>query len=267
MADQPLDVRRYEALEVRIYESPEELARAAAQRSAELLQKASPDGQPINVVFSTGASQFEFVGALRTRTDINFSRLNGFHLDEYLGISEDHPASFRRWLRDRIETPLAPHRFHYIDGNATDPEAECKRYTRLLAAHPIHLGLIGIGENGHIAFNEPGATDFHDPRSVRIITLDERSRSQQVDEGWFANVGDVPEQAITLTVPAILRSEAIISVVPAARKADAVQRALEGPIESSCPASILRRHPNACLFLDTASAAKLAPLSTEQDSH
>jgi len=267
MPEQAFDVRRYDALEVRIYHSPREVGRAAARRSAEILRAASRDGLATNVLFSTGASQFEYVDALRSQDDIDFSRMTGFHLDEYLGIPMDHPASFRRWLRDRVEVPLAPRRLHYIDGNGHEPETECERYARLLEAHPIHLALIGIGENGHIAFNEPDATDFDDPRSVRVITLDARSRSQQVDEGWFASVDEVPAQAITLTVPAILRSNAIISVVPAARKAAAVKRALEGPIDASCPASILRRHPNASLFLDAASAAKLAPVRTQQRSH
>ncbi|NLA59147.1 MAG: glucosamine-6-phosphate deaminase, partial [Firmicutes bacterium] len=214
----------------------------------------------VRLVFSTGASQFTFVDGLKEQ-EIDWNRIIGFHLDEYEGSSETHPASFRLWLRTRIVEPFKPAAFYFIEGDAPDPEAECQRYAKILEENPIDLGFIGIGENGHIAFNDPPVADFDDPLKVKIVELDEMCRRQQVGEGWFPTVDDVPKRALTLTVPAIMECKQIFSIVPDARKATAVQQALEGPISTACPASILRTHPNATLFLDRDSASKLAALA------
>lgn len=253
----PIAEKVYGNLKARIYKTKEELGRAAAELAAERVREILATKERANLLFSTGASQFEFVAALRD-VGIDWSRVAGFHLDEYKGMSPDHPASFRLWLRQRIEGPLRPAVFHYIEGDAPDPEAECERYAALIEANPIDLAFVGIGENGHIAFNDPPVADFNDPKLVKIVELDEACRRQQLGEGWFPTLEDVPREALTLTVPAIMRSKRIISVVPDERKAVAVQRALEGPIETACPASILRTHPDVTLFLDEASASKLS---------
>lgn len=250
----------YGRLQVKVYENKVDLGRAAARLAAQSINAMLSDREQISLVFSTGASQFQFVDGLKEQ-DIDWSRIVAFHLDEYERIDKTHPASFRLWLETRIEAPFQPGVFYYIEGDAPDAEAECQRYAQLLKKHPIDLGFIGIGENGHVAFNDPPVANFADPVKVKIVELDEMCRKQQVGEGWFPSIEDVPRRALTLTVPAIMECKQIISVVPDARKADAVQKALEGPISTACPASILRTHPNATLFLDRDSASKLTVLA------
>jgi glucosamine-6-phosphate deaminase len=250
----------YGQLQVNVYENKVDLGKAAAYLAAQSITAMLPNRERVNLVFSTGASQFQFVDGLKEQ-DIDWGKIAAFHLDEYEGIDETHPASFRLWLKTRIQEPFKPGAFYYIEGDAPDAEAECRRYAQLLEENPIDLGFIGIGENGHVAFNDPPVADFSDPVKVKIVELDEACRNQQVGEGWFPSIDDVPRRALTLTVPAIMECKQIISVVPDARKADAVQKALEGPISTACPASILRTHPNATLFLDKDSASKLAALA------
>lgn len=252
----PLRVFQVEKIQVKVFASKQELGRAAAREAAEAIAAAVAEKGRCNVAFATGASQFEFVAALREQR-IDWSRVAAFHLDEYLGMKADHPASFRRWLRERVQEPLGPATFHFIEGDAPDPQAEAERYARLLKENPIDLGFVGIGENGHIAFNDPPVADFADPQDVKIVELDEACRRQQLGEGWFPTLDDVPRQAITLTVPAIMRFRRIISVVPDRRKAQAVRDALQGPLGERCPASILRTHPHLTMYLDTESAALL----------
>lgn len=261
MTIKPVEERTYGngKLRVKIFANKEDLGKAAAKEAAEAvkaLQAAS--SRMINLLFSTGASQFEFVAALRDQSGIDWSKVAAFHLDEYKGMKDDHPASFRLWLRTRIENPLKPGVFHYIIGDAQDIDAECERYAKLIKENPIDIGFIGVGENGHIAFNDPPVADFNDPKLVKVVQLDEACRRQQLGEGWFPTLEDVPKEAISLTVPAIMACKKIISVVPDLRKANAIQKALEGPIATSCPASILRTHPDATVFLDLDSASKLA---------
>jgi glucosamine-6-phosphate deaminase len=208
-------------------------------------------------VVATGNSQLAFVRALRDEPDIPWQAVTIFHMDEYLGIPADHPASFRRWIKENIEDPFSPARVHYIDGDVEDPEAESRRYEQLLKEAPLDLVCLGIGENGHIAFNEPYQANFQDPLWVRKIELDDRSRKQQVGEGHFAGVDDVPRFAISLTVPALLAPQAVQATVPELRKASAVRAALTGPVSTACPASVLREHPNAVLFLDGESSSLL----------
>lgn len=249
----------YEKLQVKVYENKVDLGKAAASHVAETISTMLTKQKRVNIVFSTGASQFQFVDGLKEQ-DIDWSKIAAFHLDEYEGIDKAHPASFRLWLKTRIEEPFKPGAFYYIEGDAPNAEAECERYTKLLKENPLDIGLIGIGENGHVAFNDPPVADFSDPKKVKIVELDEMCRKQQVGEGWFPTVDDVPRRALTLTVPAIMECKTIVSVVPDARKAEAVKNALEGPISTACPASILRTHPKATLFLDKDSASKLAAL-------
>lgn len=241
---------------VEIYESKEKLGQAAARTAANIMQNTLKQNEVANVAFATGASQFEFVDALGDE-HINWQRIVAFHLDEYLGMQDDHPASFRRWLRERIVERYAPRAVHYVQGDADDAEVEAARYSRLLEQNPVHLGCVGIGENGHIAFNDPPVADFSDPHKVKVVELDHACRMQQLGEGWFPTLDDVPHRALTLTVPAIMQFQHIVSVVPDERKAEAVKNALQGEMITRCPASILRTHPNLTLFLDEGSASLL----------
>ena len=254
----PIRSFRTDALAVEVYESGEALGRAAAKRVAAELMSAIREVGSGNLLLATGTSQFAFLDALARDHSVDWLQTTVFHLDEYEGLSDRHPASFRRYLRERILDQVRPVRLHLLQGDAPDIDAEVARYASLLKTHPIHVACIGIGENGHIAFNDPGVADFADPLPVKVVELDASCRRQQVGEGWFKTLDEVPTRALTLTIPAIMASRMISCVVPDLRKAQAVQHALEGPISTACPATILRRHPNARLFLDTDSASLLA---------
>lgn len=256
MSNGPIRTFQVERARVEVYSSNEALGAAAAERAAQVVGEVLARKVHANWAFATGASQFELIAALR-KTAVPWERVVGLHLDEYLGIRSDHPASFRKWLIERVKEPLKPGAFHFIEGDAPDPQAECRRYAQLLQEHAVDLGFVGIGENGHIAFNDPPVADFADEQAVKIVELDEACRQQQLGEGWFPSFDDVPTHALTLTVPTIMSFAAILSIVPDARKAEAVRNALQGPVDTSCPASILRTHPNITLFLDEASASKL----------
>lgn len=235
---------------VRVFGTSRELGAAAAQHTAEVLCSALRRGEPARMIMATGNSQLEFVEALRKHPEVPWGRVTVFHMDEYIGMPSTHPASFARWLKEKVSDWLQPGTVHYIDGAAPDLDVECQRYEELLKEAPIELTCMGIGENGHVAFNEPDATDFGDDHWMRLISLDEASRVQQVVEGHFPTVEEVSKKAITLTVPVLLSGRVIQIVVPGARKANAVRRALHGPVSPSCPASILRLQANATLFLD-----------------
>jgi len=204
---------------------------------------------------ATGASQFEFLEALTSRPDIDWSRVEMFHLDEYIGLPADHPASFRRFLLERLIRPAGITRYHLLDGEA-DPAEVCARVGRALQSAPIDCAFIGIGENGHLAFNDPPA-DFSTDEPYIVVELDAACRQQQVGEGWFPSIADVPSRAITVSIQGLLDSREIICIVPDARKAQAVQRCLEGPVTPDAPASVLQTHPDTTVYLDSASAALL----------
>ncbi len=209
-----------------------------------------------NLILATGTSQFPFLEALKER-DIDWKKITVFHLDEYKGISDRHPASFRKYLKDRILDAVSPKEIYFLNGDTENIEKEMDRYTSALKEHDIDIACIGIGENGHIAFNDPPVADFDDPKLVKLVTLDDACRNQQLGEGWFPTLADVPEQALTLTIPAIMACKAISCVVPDQRKAKAVYDTLYNPVGTDCPASILRTHPKARLFLDQGSAARI----------
>jgi glucosamine-6-phosphate deaminase len=204
---------------------------------------------------ATGASQFELLEALTRRRDVDWSRVVMFHLDEYIGLPEDHPASFRRYLRERLIEPTGITRHHLLDGNA-DPGEACMRVGAALQEAPIDCACLGIGENGHLAFNDPPA-DFDTAAPYIVVHLDEACRRQQVGEGWFASVDEVPGRAITISVRQLLLAREIVCAVPDARKAEAVRRCLEGPVDPAAPASILQTHADVTIYLDTSSAALL----------
>jgi glucosamine-6-phosphate deaminase len=252
-----LEEHIYGALPVVIGASPEEIGAAAAAGFAEAARRAVDERGDISVILATGNSQLAFVAALAARDDIPWHRITVLHMDEYLGMEDDHPASFRRWMRERIVAPLHPRRFEGVRGDHVPVEEELARYDRLLRDDPPAICVMGIGENGHLAFNEPPA-DFTTTDLVRVVEMDEVSRAQQVGEGHFPDLDATPRQAISLTIPALLAPDAVFVLVPEARKAEAVRSALEGPITPSMPASILREQPHARVYLDAESSALLA---------
>lgn len=247
----------YGAARVRIHASQEVLGTAAAQQAAGLIRAAVAQSGRARIVVATGNSQLAMIGALAGQEGVDWKRVDIFHMDEYVGISHDHPASFRKWIRTRVEEKVRPGSMEYLEGDAPDLEAEMARYARLLSAGPIDLAFVGIGENGHIAFNDPAVADFEDPLMVKRVVLDRACRRQQVDEGHFENIDAVPREALTLTCPALFRAQSWICFVPEARKAKAVRNALEGPISTVCPGSLVRTHPNTTVYLDADSSALL----------
>lgn len=243
-----------ENLSIEIYGQSKEMGAAAADYVTRKLNDAIVKKGGANLILATGASQFSFLEALQTK-EIDWGKITVFHLDEYKGISESHPASFRKYLKERILNKVAPKKIYFLNGDAANLQLEIKNYEEALQAHPIDIACIGIGENGHIAFNDPAVADFQDPKLVKVVELDEACRNQQLGEGWFPSFDDVPKEAVTLTITAIMNCEAISCVVPDERKAQAVYNSLYGDISASCPASILRTHPETVLFLDKASAS------------
>jgi len=250
----PLKAFQADRLAVEVHSDRQALGRAAAARAASILRDAVTREGRAAAVFAAAASQNEFLAALRADHTIDWPRITAFHLDEYTGIPSTHPASFRRFLKERLmdRVPLAA--FHELAGDAPDLPAEAERYTGLLYENRPVLVALGIGENGHLAFIDPGECDFADPATVRIVHLDQVCRMQQVHDGAFAGIDEVPEGALSLTIPFFLRTPHAVVSVPGPAKRAAVAAALAGPIEERCPASALRRHPDAVLYLDPASA-------------
>lgn len=246
------------SLSVVAYQTQEDMGSAAAAMAGEILRAAVARNGTGRVILATGNSQYAFVKALRHAADVPWARIVAFHMDEYIGIDSNHPASFRRWMRERVEEPLGL-QMNYIDGDAEDVQAECDRYEALVREAPIDLVCMGIGENGHLAFNEPGDADFGDSRWARVISLQPQSIAQQVGEGHFPNPESVPTQAITLTIPALLSAPNVIVSAPEKRKAAAVAATLTAGISNECPATILRTS-GGTLFLDSESVSAYAEL-------
>lgn len=252
----PLATWKVDDLEVRVYPDREAMGAAAAEEFAKFLVTL-PDTQPcVNVVFAAAPSQNEFLAALASRGDIDWRHVQAFHLDEYVGLSREAPQKFMNYLKKHIFDKVPLKRVYYIDEGGVSAEESCRRYADLLRANPLDVACLGVGENGHIAFNDPHVADFADSELVKIVELDETSRRQQVHDGCFKELREVPTHAITVTIPTIMAAKRIICVVPGQTKQEAVRRTLQGPISPACPASILRRHSNATLFLDV-EAAKL----------
>lgn len=253
---QPTKSFTKDLLNVRIYETSGEMGQAAAEFVEQKLQEAIQQKGSANLILATGASQFSFLEALKRKT-IEWDKITVFHLDEYKGLSDQHPASFRKYLRERILDIVNPGKVYLINGDAENLAETIWEYERLLATHPIDVACIGIGENGHIAFNDPPVADFNDPHLVKVVELDEACRRQQLGEGWFPTLDDVPKEAVSLTITAIMNCKTISCVVPDNRKADAVHDTLYGKISTNCPATILRKHPDTVLFLDKSSAKRI----------
>lgn len=245
----------YDQLKVKVFQSDKELGQASAEFVEMQLNEAIQHKGSANLILATGASQFSFLEALREKV-IAWDKITVFHLDEYKGISEQHPASFRKYLKERILDIVKPGQVYLINGDAENMDEMLNEYEALLAAHPIDIACIGIGENGHIAFNDPPA-DFNDPHLIKVVQLDEACRRQQFGEGWFPTLDDVPQEAVSLTIPAIMNCKIISCVVPDERKSTAVYNTLYGEISTACPASILRTHRNATLFIDLPAASQI----------
>ena len=245
-------------MHVAIHADRRTLGRAAATAAASGIRAACRDRGAAHVVVATGASQFEVLAALAAEPDVPWAAVTLHHLDEYVGLPADHPASFRRYLHERFVDllPVRPAAFHEIDGGA-DPEAECRRLAGLVPDGDFDVGLVGIGENAHLAFNDPPA-DFTTRDAHIVVTLDEACRRQQVGEGWFRSLGDVPTRAISMSIRRILASRMLVCSVPGPKKAWAVRAAVEGPVTPDVPASVLQEHPDCRLHLDRDSAARLA---------
>jgi glucosamine-6-phosphate deaminase len=241
---------------IRIFDDELALARAAADRAADALQHAITERGHARIIAATGASQFEFLDALTAQRDIDWANVEMFHLDEYIGLPADHPASFRKYLRQRLISRTGITQFHFLDAE-TDPRAVAQKVGMALNSAPVDVAFVGIGENGHLAFNDPPA-DFETEQPYLVVNLDLACRRQQVGEGWFASVAEVPTQAISMSIRQILKANEILVIVPDARKAQAVKACFEGEFSPLAPASILRNHPNTTVYLDRESSALLS---------
>lgn len=246
----------HHGLHVSIFPRVDDLGRAAAAKSAEIITAAIRDRGQARILVATGNSQFALVQHLVT-AQVDWSRVDAFHLDEYVGIDAGHPASFRHWIRTRFEQKVRPRSMHYLLGDAPNPDVEAARYSNLLLAGPIDLAFVGIGENGHVAFNDPHVADFNDPLTVKRVELDTACRTQQVREGHFPDIAAVPREALSVTCTGLMRAAHWVCSVPELRKAEAVKNSLEGSITPACPGSLVRLHPSAFLYLDLESSSKL----------
>ena len=242
-------------MEIVISGTKQELGKKAAVKGAELIRRAILESGKANIIVATGASQFEMLNEL-VKEDIDWSVVTAFHLDEYVGMSELHPASFRKYLKERFVDVVSPKEFIYVNGDS-DPFQECVHLGKLISKHPIDVAFVGIGENSHLAFNDPPA-DFETEEAYLVVTLNEACRRQQLGEGWFSAVSDVPEKAISMSIMQIMKSKAIICCVHDLRKAEAVKKTIEGSISPAIPASIMRQHPVTWLYLDNDSASLLS---------
>ena len=246
-----------EKLSIKKADSRAEMGKVAAADAEKVIAKLIAERGEINMIFAAAPSQNEMLENLLASKQIDWSRVNAFHMDEYVGLPEGDSHTFGVYLKEHIFGKVPFKSIHYIHGDAADPEAECARYAELLAQYPVDVVCLGIGENGHIAFNDPPVADFKDPKAVKIVKLDEVCRNQQVNDGCFPNLDSVPTHAITLTIPSLLAAKHMFCVVPAPTKAMAVKNTIYGPISEACPASILRTHDSVTLYCDADSGCYL----------
>ena len=242
-------------MEMHVLENKKELGEAAGRKAEELLRNAIDKNGRAAFIAATGASQFEFLETLTGSSMIDWSKTTMFHLDEYAGMHESHPASFRRYLKERLIDKVHPGEVYLIRGD-NDPEKECERINGIISRYSVDAAFVGIGENGHLAFNDPPA-DFETEKPYIVVKLDEKCRRQQFGEGWFKTLEEVPDKAISMSIKQIMKSKAVICTVPDKRKAEAVKNCLEGEISPLFPASILRKHPRMFMFLDKDSSSLL----------
>lgn len=244
-------------MEKLIFKTKQQLGRAAAEIAKNLIINCLQHKNKVNIILATGASQFETLENLTESQEIDFSKITMFHLDEYIGLNENHPASFRRYLKERFVNKVKKLKaVHFINPDQKNPQAECDRLNQIIKDHHINIAFVGIGENAHLAFNDPPA-DFDTDKPYIIVNLNEECRKQQVNEDWFNTIADVPARAVSMSIRQIMKSDFIICSVPDKRKARAVKDTLTGPVTNMCPASILQTHDNCKIFLDEDSASLL----------
>lgn len=247
-----------DTLRVKVMKDRAEMGRVSASDIRERILSLLKEQESIRIIFAAAPSQNDVLDSLVAYTDIPWQRIHAYHMDEYIGLPRNAPQGFGNFLRARIFDRVAFASVNLIDCEAKDAQAECARYAGLLRSNPADIVMMGIGENGHIAFNDPGVADFRDPEMVKVVPLDDMCRQQQVNDGCFARIEEVPKYALTLTCPALVRAPHLFCIVPAATKAKAVERTLNGTVSQACPATILRTCPDATLYLEPASAALLS---------
>ena len=239
-----------DSLTVKVYNSSTDLTQDAAKEAQEYIQSLLNSQEIVTIVLATGNSQLQFLHLLTTAPEIDWSRIILYHLDEYLGIAADHPGSFRYYLTEKVVNKINPRQFHFIKGDAAQPLIECRRYTKLLQQQAIDLCMLGIGDNGHLAFNEPSIANFEDSETVKLIKLESETRQQQVNGGYFFDINSVPKYAYTLTIPAICSAKKIFCLAPGRHKAEVVNKTLTAPISTQFPATVLRTQSQATLFCE-----------------
>ncbi len=249
-------------LEIKIFDTRQEMGENAAAAIADKIRELQKSQEFVNIIFASAPSQNEFLASLLTEKGIVWEKINAFHMDEYIGLPGDAPQAFGNFLKVKLFDKVPLNSVWYLDGNATDIEEECKRYAALLEEYPTDIVCLGIGENGHLAFNDPHVAFFDDPLIVKQVELDNACRQQQVNDGCFATFTDVPEKALTLTIPVLFKAKYAFCIVPGEKKADAIYHTVEEDIKEEFPSTILRNHPNAILFIDKASSGRLKEISS-----
>lgn len=249
-------------LEVQIFDNRQEMGTSAAKKVAEKIRELLKTKEFINIIFASAPSQNEFLDVLSEEKNIAWERINAFHMDEYVGLASDAPQNFGYFLKIRLFDKIPLHSIHYLNGNAADIEAECERYSQLLTDFPTDIVCLGIGENCHLAFNDPHVAFFDDPLIVKKVSLDEACRQQQVNDACFDSFDEVPQHALTITIPALLKAQYAYAIVPGPKKAEAIQHTIEDEISEEFPSTILRNHPDAILYIDRDSAGRLTEISS-----
>lgn len=249
-------------LEVKIFDNRQEMGFTAAKTVAEKIRELLKTKEFLNIIFASAPSQNEFLSILSKEENIAWERINAFHMDEYVGLASDAPQNFGYFLKTRLFDKIPLHSVHYLNGNAEDIEAECERYAQLLTDFPTDIVCLGIGENCHLAFNDPHVAFFDDPKIVKKVSLDEACRQQQVNDACFDSFDEVPQYALTITIPALLKAQYAYAMVPGLKKAEAIQHTIEDEISEAFPSTILRNHTGAILYIDKDSAGRLTQISS-----
>jgi glucosamine-6-phosphate deaminase len=247
-------------LNVRIYPTRDQMGKGCGAEAGSCLRRLLAEKEEVNIIFASAPSQLDALAALREEPEIAWERVNAFHMDEYVGLPAGAPQSFGNYIKTHFFNLVKFKQVFYMNGNAPDLEQECERYAALLRQYPVDISFVGIGENGHLAFNDPHIANFNDPRLVKLNSdMDPTCRQQQVTDGWFADPSLVPQQAITITIPGLMAAQYVYAIVPGPTKQQIVKQCIEWPVGTDCPATILRQHPAAQLYLDASSAALLTP--------
>lgn len=249
-------------LEVKIFDTRQEMGENAAKTVAGKIRELLKTKEFLNIIFASAPSQNEFLAVLSEEKNIAWERINAFHMDEYVGLANDAPQNFGYFLKTRLFDKIPLHSVHYLNGNATDIEAECERYSKLLTDFPTDIVCLGIGENCHLAFNDPHVAFFDDPLIVKQVSLDDACRQQQVNDACFDSFDEVPQYALTITIPALLKAQYAYAIVPGTKKAEAIQHTIEDEISEEFPSTILRNHPGTILYIDKDSAGRLTEISS-----